>query len=129
MPYPHDSYSENDAPGGDYENPVQVLTTPGVRRFLGIEEGDELPYYAWPGGYDLGYLVADDPDFLNRYDGTLCAKCANDHDFGHTVVAAFVIEEPSTETCDNCGCFLDNPRNDPDIEREHAPLRFADESE
>lgn len=34
-------------------------------------ENGKLPAYAWPGGYPLFYLAAD--------NGTLCPKCANEY--------------------------------------------------
>jgi hypothetical protein len=99
---------------------MAVLTTKNLRNRLGIEDNQELPMFAWPGGYPVTYYVSDDTDRPERHDGTLCGKCVNDEDFGHIVFAFDIEEEDTDETCDHCGCFLDNPTRDPATEADRA---------
>jgi len=72
------------------------------------DENGNLPAYAWPGGYPIYYLCAD--------NGVLCPQCANkesavrdadehpdypDYDQWH-IVAGEVNWEDASLTCDNC---------------------------
>ncbi len=41
-----------------------------IMKQAGKELGKPWPAYAWPGGYDMFYIMDD--------GGTLCAKCMND---------------------------------------------------
>jgi hypothetical protein len=100
---------------------MAVLTTKNLRNRLGIEDNQELPMFAWPGGYPVTYYVSDDTDRPERHDGTLCGKCVNDEDFGHIVFAFDIEEEDTDETCDHCGCFLDNPTRDPATSKRTGP--------
>jgi hypothetical protein len=71
------------------------------------DEKGNLPVYAWPGGYPIYYLVAD--------DGILCPSCANTEkavrlaeqddspDFDQwRIVAGDINWEASDLYCDNC---------------------------
>ena len=40
-----------------------------IREIVGVEPGDKLPAFSWPGGYDILYVTDD--------GGVLCADCAN----------------------------------------------------
>jgi len=60
----------------------------------------KLPAYAWPGGYPIYYLAAD--------NGVLCPKCANefnpdrDNDAQLEPVAYGINYEDSTLYCEHC---------------------------
>lgn len=66
--------------------------------------------YAWPGGYPLGYFVADGE--------TLCADCVNDptnpvtfhdaeNDPAWNVVFCGILDDPSDdEICAHCGTVI-----------------------
>ena len=72
------------------------------------DETGKLPAYAWPGGYPIFYLCAD--------NGILCPQCANKEsaireaderpdypDFDQwRIVASDINWEDSSLTCDNC---------------------------
>ena len=72
------------------------------------DENGRLPAYAWPGGYPIFYLCAD--------NGILCPQCANkesavkeadEHadypDFDQwRIVASDINWEDASLTCDNC---------------------------
>lgn len=63
---------------------------------------DLLDWYAWPGGYPLFYLTAD--------NGALCPQCANenfnlcnDHNDSQWYIVAYDINyEDDSLFCDNC---------------------------
>lgn len=69
------------------------------------DNGGNLPAYAWPGGYPLYYLTAD--------NGCLCPDCANgkngseahedNEDKSWRLVACDVHYEGEPITCDHCG--------------------------
>ncbi len=68
------------------------------------DNNGELPAYAWPGGYPIYYLTAD--------NGVLCPECANcaecrqadiyPDDEQWRIVAQHVNYEDSSLPCDNC---------------------------
>ena len=80
---------------------------------LADSEG-ELPAYAWPGGYPLYYLTAD--------NGTLCPNCANMPEPRHAtpdekqwhVVAQGCHWEGAPIECDHCGAEIESAYGDPD---------------
>ncbi len=84
---------------------------------------DKFPAFAWPGGYTILYLTAD--------DGALCAACVNgengsevgsddavyDDDTSDpqwTVVAAGQYDEGPTIQCDHCNADIESSYGDPE---------------
>jgi hypothetical protein len=77
------------------------------------------PPYAWPGGYSILYLTAD--------NGTLCCDCANSDeprqaekdcpdDNQWRVVASFIHWEGPAAYCDHCNAELPSEYGDPDAD-------------
>jgi hypothetical protein len=66
----------------------------------------KLPAYAWPGGYPIYYLAAD--------NGVLCPKCANDYKPGRDTqeqlepVAYGVNWEDSELFCEHCNTRIES---------------------
>ena len=82
------------------------------------DENGNLPAYAWPGGYPIYYVCAD--------NGVLCPQCANtepsvreadkhpdypDYDQWR-IVAGEVNWEDSNLTCDNCNQRIESAYSD-----------------
>ena len=66
-----------------------------VFEYVGVDLGEELPSYAWPGGYPLYYL--------DKGNNCLCPACANENgEFDQPVVAADVNYEDTSLYCDHC---------------------------
>jgi hypothetical protein len=88
---------------------------------LSVEE--ELPAYAWPGGYPLVYLCED--------NGSLCPDCANGKNGAETlgidarddkdwnVVSFYVHYEGPPVICDHCNAEVESAYGDPE-EQENA---------
>lgn len=76
----------------------------------------EWETYAWPGGYEIYYIVHD--------GGVLCHNCANDelmrtidpdfHDW--YIVASDVLWEGPSIYCDHCNREIQSTYGDPDAE-------------
>jgi hypothetical protein len=76
---------------------------------------NELPSYAWPGGYPIYYLCAD--------GGVLCPDCANkdgyvgepadgiDDPQWHVVDGSVYWEGPAM-SCDGCNCDIESAYGD-----------------
>lgn len=68
---------------------------PSVYKAAGVEVGEELPAYAWPGGYPISYLDAENNE--------LCADCANRNNYPAAIAALCVLLDTSEPTfCDQC---------------------------
>jgi hypothetical protein len=82
------------------------------------DENGNLPAYAWPGGYPIYYLCAD--------NGVLCPNCANkesavrpaeqhpdypDYDQWR-IVAGDINWEDADLTCDNCDTRIESAYGD-----------------
>jgi hypothetical protein len=82
------------------------------------DENGNLPTYAWPGGYPIYYMCAD--------NGALCPHCANtekqvreadnhldypDYDQWR-IVCGEVNWEDASLTCDNCGKRIESAYGD-----------------
>ena len=89
-----------------------------VRKTYANEQG-ELPSYAWPGGYPIFYLTAD--------NGMLCPDCANcpecrnadveyPSDDQWRIVATGINWEDTALYCDHCNNHIESAYGD-DIER------------
>lgn len=71
-----------------------------------------LPAYAWPGGYPIYYLAAD--------NGVLCAKCANEFTEGRDTeeqlkpVAADIHYEGADMHCEHCNVVIESAYGNPD---------------
>ena len=89
------------------------------------ENGEDLPAYAWPGGYPIYYITKD--------CGVLCAgpECANGpearqadsecpDDDQWLVIAADVHWEGEPMVCDHCGSEIESAYGDPDEEEVEA---------
>lgn len=91
-----------------------------LRERVGVEPGDDLPSYAWPGGYALVYYTADGSE--------LCAECARmaereglsgdpDDPQGNLVGASVYWEGPALQ-CDHCYKEMPSEYGDPDAEEQ-----------
>lgn len=75
-----------------------------LRKSVGVADGEQLPAYAWPGGYPIYYLCAD--------GGTLCPKCANGNDVATldapdwNVTGYGIHWEGEPITCDGCNAQI-----------------------
>lgn len=80
------------------------------------DEDGKFPAYAWPGGYQLIYYMAD--------GGVLCPACANGENGSEAsetsddkqwrIEAVEVYYEGPTLQCDHCCCDLEAAYGDPD---------------
>jgi hypothetical protein len=77
-----------------------------VRQWAGIEADEELPAYAWPGGYQITYITSD--------GATVCPECANDEDVSDDIVAGDVFYEGPAEQCAGCNRMIESSYGDPD---------------
>jgi hypothetical protein len=62
---------------------------------LALENGGELPKWAWPGGYPLYYVDAQ--------NSALCPVCANKSEYPYPVVACDINWEDPDFYCMDCG--------------------------
>lgn len=81
------------------------------------DEDGTLPAYAWPGGYPVLYLCAD--------NGILCPACANGQNGSEAsesidapadwrLVAHSIHWEGPAEICEHCGAEIESAYGDPD---------------
>lgn len=82
----------------------------------GVEVGEQLPSYAWPGGYPVFYLCAD--------NGILCSACANSADVREAdpddsqwrVEACDINYDDGGLYCDNCDAQIESAYDDDESE-------------
>ena len=80
------------------------VTKEALKR-VGAEAGENLPAYAWPGGYPLFYFDAG--------NNVLCVKCANDNDdFNEPITNADVNYEDDNLDCDHCSERIESAYGD-----------------
>ncbi len=76
--------------------------------YIRDEDTDELPAVAWPGGYDVMYLLKD--------GSTVCADCARnideDNDNYGVVDGWFILEIGESEYCDSCSQLIGEENED-----------------
>lgn len=99
-------------PHEDIKDIVKALWDEGL---TGVKLlGKEWPRWAWPGGYPIFYITAD--------DGVLCSKCANnnitltsdrDGDDQWRIVAADINYEDTSLHCDNCNELVESAYGEP----------------
>jgi len=79
-----------------------------MRTKLPRDDDGGLLSYAWPGGYPIGYLDAD--------NCVLCPECANlsDPDERCAPVAYFVHWEGAPVQCENCNEYIESAYGDPE---------------
>jgi hypothetical protein len=78
------------------------------------DEQGNLPAFAWPGGYPVYYLAAD--------NGVMCPKCANSADCRNAepddkqwrIVAGDVHWEGEPLACENCNAEIESAYGDPE---------------
>lgn len=76
------------------------------------DDNGKLPAFAWPGGYPIYYLAAD--------NGVLCPKCANDYTAERDnekelkPVAYDIHWEGEPLACDNCPAKIESAYGVPD---------------
>lgn len=72
------------------------------------EEDGTLPAYAWPGGYQMYYLLADDgticPPCANGQNGSLASEKAEDKQW--KITAADINYEDDDLFCDHCNAKI-----------------------
>lgn len=85
------------------------------------DENGKLPAYAWPGGYPIFYLTADNgilcPDCANGGNGSLASEhldpeCPDDNQW--RLVACDVHYEGGSLECDHCGAEIQSAYGDPE---------------
>jgi hypothetical protein len=69
-------------------------------------ETEELPAYAWPGGYPLFYLDSE--------NNVLCPTCANKLDMSTGVTEYDVNWEDNTLYCDDCSARIESAYGEED---------------
>lgn len=75
------------------------------------DSAGKLPAFAWPGGYPVFYLAAD--------NGILCPKCANNYVEGRDnekqlkPIAGDVYWEGPTMQCEHCNADIESAYGDP----------------
>ena len=87
-----------------------VRVPAALARKLGLESPtDQLPSWAWPGGYPIVYADAA--------GDTLCPMCANrslvDDGFTAPVVDGDVYWEGAPMACDECGAVIESAHGNP----------------
>ena len=84
-----------------------MITTNATLKILDLAASNDgrLPSYAWPGGYPLFYLDAD--------NNVLCPSCADDNDdFDPLLVAYDVNWEDDCMFCDHCSNQIESAYGD-----------------
>ena len=73
-----------------------------IKRIAGEgKSGEELPRWAWPGGYPMFYVALE--------DGTVyCPSCANQEDAAPEITAGDVNWEDPELYCDGCGSRIES---------------------
>ena len=71
-----------------------------VLDYTGTDPGENLPTFAWPGGYPLVYYDAQSSE--------LCADCANRPGYTDPVTGAMVHYEGPPIICDDCGTTIES---------------------
>lgn len=89
-----------------------------VYKRVGVERFTKLPACAWPGGYPLYYLAADNEP--------ICPKCVNGEpqfadifngqDKEWHIVSCDVYYEGPPMQCANCNCNIESAYGDPDCD-------------
>lgn len=87
--------------------------SPALARAVGIEPHEELPSYAWPGGYPLYYLDGD--------NCVLCPKCANASRDGSWDDSCFPVAysvnwEDTDLYCEQCSKHIESAYGDDESE-------------
>src|SRR5882724_8380738 len=94
---------------------MEVIMTNDLRQRLGIEATEQLPSYAWPGGYPVLYLAKD--------NGVLCPKCANafdperDNDEQLEPMTFDIHYEGAPAVCEHCYTEIESAYGDPETEQ------------
>lgn len=100
-------------PQEDIEDIIKVLLGEGVSDVKLIRK--EWPSWAWPGGYPIYYLTAD--------NAVLCSKCANDNikltsdpdgDDQWRIVDADINYEDTHLYCEHCNGLVESAYGEPD---------------
>ena len=78
---------------------------PSVYRHVGVKPGEELPAFAWPGGYPIVYYLGD--------GDAICSKCVNDYHSYKQVKYGDVYWEGPPEECAECGAEIESAYGDP----------------
>ena len=84
-------------------------------REIHSDDNGNLPHYAWPGGYPLAYVTAD--------NGTMCPDCANSKESKQTdkdcpddnqwrIIAYDINYEDTGLFCDNCNKRIESAYNE-----------------
>lgn len=91
-------------------------TMAAVRAHVGAAEGEPLPSFAWPGGYQIVYYTAGGL--------TICPECANDTDTSDPVTSGDVYWEGPDEYCEDCGTAIPSAYGDPNDNDRPGPGQF-----
>ncbi len=89
-----------------------------------LKDDGDLPSSAFPGGYPIIYICADDgklcPDCANGKNGseaklTLDRECPDDDQW--RIVAYYIHYEGPPEVCDHCNAEIESAYGDPEEEK------------
>ncbi len=86
-----------------------VAITPETLKRVGADSIQELPEFAWPGGYPLYYFDGE--------GNNLCAGCARkNEEYSSPIVGADIHEEGPPISCDQCSTEIESAYGDPEVE-------------
>lgn len=81
-----------------------------------LQPGEQYPAYAWPGGYPLFYLAADNsvicPECMNGRNGSEASPGHDDRSW--RVVAVDVHYEGEPLSCDHCSAEIESAYGNPE---------------
>ena len=92
---------------------------------LQTDNDGTLPSYAWPGGYPIFYMTADNaiicPDCANGKNGSECQNPDYQDDKSWRLVASEVHWEGQALTCEHCNAQIESAYGGPDDEsKDHS---------
>ena len=94
--------TKSDCETDDRGNLVFVITSVAVSVYnrLGLPRGGKLPSWAWPGGYPISYLDAE--------NNVLCPDCSNQNsEFNPAIVEFGIVEQDEDEVeCFECSAVI-----------------------
>ena len=86
------------------------------------DDDGKLPAYAWPGGYQILYYMADGeclcPACANGENGSLASETADERNW--RIVGQDIFYEGAAEVCTHCNAIIESAYGNPEAEEESA---------